>query len=300
MRLFFGVLLAITACDSGPESGSESHFLERCDGDRCESGLECICGVCTRACTASSACADLDPPAMCGAVGAIGGPFECGGAPPSTSVCGLASGSDAGRPDTGVDARPDRMGPTPECPATLPTQGSLCPLGVGQCNYGEQICFCNGIPNCNPDCGPDGNWDCNFDGSVLAEVVSITGSRLQFDCTAGSTGYDATGELEFAFTGRDEDLPLSLSEPSFEITIAGKPDVTYFHGLEDSTVDVPAGSMTTAVHPLAPSSGRSDVMWRPCEYCGASYVVHLAPGRTDVPSSGGADLTHSGTVDCTR
>jgi hypothetical protein len=48
-----------------PSLGSESHFLARCDGS-CEGGLDCIGGICTRAClTASSSCAELSASASC-------------------------------------------------------------------------------------------------------------------------------------------------------------------------------------------------------------------------------------------
>ena len=48
-----------------PSLGSESHFLAHCAGS-CGDGLDCIGGICTRAClTASSSCADLAPDASC-------------------------------------------------------------------------------------------------------------------------------------------------------------------------------------------------------------------------------------------
>lgn len=48
-----------------PSLGSESHFLARCEGS-CAAGLDCIGGICTRAClTASSSCTDLSPGASC-------------------------------------------------------------------------------------------------------------------------------------------------------------------------------------------------------------------------------------------
>ena len=38
-----------------PESSSATHFLQLC-ADTCPDGLECICGVCTKACTANAVC----------------------------------------------------------------------------------------------------------------------------------------------------------------------------------------------------------------------------------------------------
>src|ERR1041384_4118742 len=54
------VLLAASlapACkDSArPQTGSETHFLTRCD-QSCEQGFDCVCGVCTKACTETASC----------------------------------------------------------------------------------------------------------------------------------------------------------------------------------------------------------------------------------------------------
>lgn len=43
---------------------SETHFLSRCS-DRCDDGLECIAGVCTRECASTDACAELSANAEC-------------------------------------------------------------------------------------------------------------------------------------------------------------------------------------------------------------------------------------------
>lgn len=47
-----------------PQTSSETHFLERCDGS-CEAGMSCLCGVCTRACTGSIECSGLSSQAQC-------------------------------------------------------------------------------------------------------------------------------------------------------------------------------------------------------------------------------------------
>lgn len=65
--LAFGCLTG--ACSGGdasppPQDGSETHFLVRCGGS-CPAGLECLCGVCTQACSASSACSALQSGATC-------------------------------------------------------------------------------------------------------------------------------------------------------------------------------------------------------------------------------------------
>jgi len=64
-----GVGLFIAACGGTigkvPILGSESHFLAYCDSS-CDTGLECIGGICTRSClTDSSSCSDLGSGAQC-------------------------------------------------------------------------------------------------------------------------------------------------------------------------------------------------------------------------------------------
>jgi hypothetical protein len=62
-------LLLIASCQSldSPQAGSETHFLRPCEGS-CDNGLECICGVCSRACLGERHCAEL-PFASCTALG---------------------------------------------------------------------------------------------------------------------------------------------------------------------------------------------------------------------------------------
>jgi hypothetical protein len=54
------VLLLALSCSSHPEStdGSETHFLTNCDAT-CASGLQCVCGVCTKPCADDSVCTTL-------------------------------------------------------------------------------------------------------------------------------------------------------------------------------------------------------------------------------------------------
>jgi hypothetical protein len=57
------------ACDqkAEPSFGSETHFLVSCDAS-CPEGSSCICGVCTRPCSASVECVSLDSSASCSAL----------------------------------------------------------------------------------------------------------------------------------------------------------------------------------------------------------------------------------------
>jgi len=49
---------------SSQEGGSETHFLSSCEG-RCVGGMQCICGVCSRACTRQADCAAWSEVASC-------------------------------------------------------------------------------------------------------------------------------------------------------------------------------------------------------------------------------------------
>src|SRR5262249_27572167 len=55
-----------SACDgkTATSDNSETHFLGSCAGS-CSGGLECICGVCSKRCTETSACGDLSADAQC-------------------------------------------------------------------------------------------------------------------------------------------------------------------------------------------------------------------------------------------
>lgn len=65
------VCAALFACGKSEtaESG-ESHFLAFCDADACGDGMACVCGVCTIACTDSTACGGLASGATCEAASA--------------------------------------------------------------------------------------------------------------------------------------------------------------------------------------------------------------------------------------
>jgi hypothetical protein len=49
---------------SAKTSDSETHFLEKCT-DTCAGGLTCLCGVCTKICTAEASCGALSVAASC-------------------------------------------------------------------------------------------------------------------------------------------------------------------------------------------------------------------------------------------
>ncbi len=131
------VAVALGACGvatSLPSVGSESHFLAHCEAT-CADGLDCIGGICTRAClTAAADCTDLDPAATCtnqsvepGAVavcdvpcsaaddcGRLGSEFSCAAA--------FCRDNSVASPDAGTSLPP---APPPECDAYRDVPSSL-------------------------------------------------------------------------------------------------------------------------------------------------------------------------------
>src|SRR2546423_1632733 len=74
-----------------PQSSSATHFLERC-ASTCPSGLECVCGVCTRKCASNAECEPIVDHASCVAIADL--QPACTQAPMSF-VCALACNSDS-------------------------------------------------------------------------------------------------------------------------------------------------------------------------------------------------------------
>jgi len=95
------VLLAlalVASCrseESGPITGSETHFLSWCSSDgSCDGGFECVCGVCTAACSLSSQCEELGASAECLALGEKPADQTCSDAP-AGATCEVACDGDA-------------------------------------------------------------------------------------------------------------------------------------------------------------------------------------------------------------
>lgn len=67
--LLLAGLLAVSCKDdaSRPQTGSETHFLTRCD-ESCGEGFDCVCGVCTKPCTETASCEQYAAAAECGPV----------------------------------------------------------------------------------------------------------------------------------------------------------------------------------------------------------------------------------------
>lgn len=121
-------LFVIASCakSSDPAQGSQTHFLQSCD-DSCPAPYDCLCGVCTIACTEDAMCGEHAEAASCVAVSdscmltsnvcdlacerdddcaTLGSSFEC-----SAGQCREPSMS---RPDAGGDGDGDGDGDTPD------------------------------------------------------------------------------------------------------------------------------------------------------------------------------------------
>ncbi|HEY0468015.1 MAG TPA: hypothetical protein VGC79_27635, partial [Polyangiaceae bacterium] len=64
---------------STEEGGSETHFLQTCEGS-CADGMQCICGVCSKACTRQTDCASWSGVASCAPLGPRVAEQRCGSA----------------------------------------------------------------------------------------------------------------------------------------------------------------------------------------------------------------------------
>jgi len=81
------------ACSSDVTTGdSESHFLAFCTPGGCGSGLECLCGVCTKACTSDANCSALGN-ATCVVRSGCSTPKSCDVPCHTSGDCSSAAGS---------------------------------------------------------------------------------------------------------------------------------------------------------------------------------------------------------------
>src|SRR5688500_17511769 len=90
VHILFGALALGGACATEPESGAEGQapWLERCEDSRECGTLECICGVCTRACTVADSCpAQAGEAVACALVEHALDAARCDGEPAGQRAC---------------------------------------------------------------------------------------------------------------------------------------------------------------------------------------------------------------------
>jgi len=191
LRLRHAVLALVVAACGGTTgkriAGGESHFLETCR-QSCDSGLECVSGLCTRRCeTATSDCSDLSPLATCTGGGELTG---------VAAVCDVSCDRDR-------DCGP--LGDQFRCPA-------------GFCRVGVPPDGSAGAPSFSPECSPalDFKSECSFE-ETCAELNCGDGfsqfgadgctryCRADADCAAGQ-------RCRHTVLATDEDCPVIGSE----------------------------------------------------------------------------------------
>jgi glucuronoarabinoxylan endo-1,4-beta-xylanase len=85
LQAFLGLALAGCSPFDGPQTGSQTNWLQSCQIDgQCGAGLQCLCGACTQACRGEESCADL-PGTSCVPAEDIGAIAQCAGNEPSRS-----------------------------------------------------------------------------------------------------------------------------------------------------------------------------------------------------------------------
>ncbi len=135
--LLLGVLLLGGACRSaeptGPSAGSETHFLSWCSGSAaCGEGLECFCGVCTRACSNAAGCESLAGSSASACLASSAHPLDQGCADSPASVCDVVCIADVDCAGVGATARCDRgfcRQLSPSCGAGQTAAGDVAVLG---------------------------------------------------------------------------------------------------------------------------------------------------------------------------
>jgi hypothetical protein len=206
--LMFLALLPGCESDTGaPSTNSQTHWLRSCEADAdCEDALSCLCGVCTRACEATEACAGLDGEAVCASPEAA----------QATEACGAAG---ATLPAVGLCLPPPPGGDAPE--QLCGTRGAaLCPAGEF-CNWSEAaICgaadqpgLCRPLPAAcdqvfEPVCGCDDQTYGNACEAAAAGVSVLSKGECAPDEPPGEIFCGGFGALacpagQFCFYGAD-------------------------------------------------------------------------------------------------
>jgi ELWxxDGT repeat protein len=273
--LFLAVIAAwIGACD-GPKSGTDGHtsWLSHCaQSSDCDTGLECLCGVCTRACSTTADCEGIGPLATCTAVAVLHD--ACDGTPPSGGGLCLRGDGEAGAnvgPDAAVS---DAAVSTPDASldaGSLPHDGGD---AAPPANHGDGATLATRdaaadapSPTHTPDAGTDSGVSTNVDGGAPCHDDDGDGVCNAVDVCPGSDDrVDTDGD------GRPDGCEPSLlldintatngSRPGFFTELSGS---VYFvandgfsSGGEIWKTDV-AGGPATQIDPGAPQPVPSDL-----------------------------------------
>jgi hypothetical protein len=167
------------ACDgkSATTSDSETHFLEKCS-DSCSGGLTCLCGVCTKACTAQASCGDLATSASC----------EDSCSDSSTKVCDVACSGDADCSSLGAEFGCNNG----HCRQDAQGAGGAGGAGVGPggvAGAADAIAGTAGTPalsacRSEPDLTPSFPAPTALDPDLVARAAAVIGSCMPDDGVA--------------------------------------------------------------------------------------------------------------------
>lgn len=218
------------ACDpkAEPSLGSETHFLVSCDAS-CPEGSNCICGVCTRACSASSECAPLDPNATCSALAPRVAEGRCV-VTTQDSSCELTCLTDA------------------DC-ASLPS-GFGCQAGV--CRSGAQVSAADRTPavSCLPPAlAPS---EVLVMGDALIELTTFTSRLEQLATSAGVlAANEHFRDHAAAMTSiLSQSGPLSFFEQYAEARQQGSARIIVLDGGETDMLNADCGSELSYACPI--------------------------------------------------
>lgn len=198
-RLLPMALLTASACLSdkspGGEVGSETHFLSSCVSHaQCPSDLQCLCGVCTTACTDSCALG------ACAAGDSAAAQSYCG-APRETGLCLAAceEGPQRAEPDTASASCAVCDGGL--CLADPRVDGARCEVAA-QCEGGECTLGYCGPPCSLPEADCEDGTGCYVPGAVAG--VCLPGVLDSYPATleGGVIQLGDTKEMQLVLASR--------------------------------------------------------------------------------------------------
>jgi hypothetical protein len=179
-------VVAGAACESpkgggGPLTSSESHFLTNCN-ESCGSGLECLCGVCTRACSNDASCATVFAGAECVDVASR----------PAASSCPSSAASAFCDEHCAADSDCAALGAGFSCQAGFCRQVTLV---SGDRVELDQVCGLYVAETCRAkiDCY---GWDYASYDACLAAQECDGFARLNQMLAAGEVSYDAKASAD--------------------------------------------------------------------------------------------------------
>lgn len=205
------------ACSTSTTDGdSESHFLSVCPPG-CPSGLECICGVCTRACVTDAVCSPLGANATCATHDECGAAKACDVECTKASDCGTSGsvcdnglcrksathrdgGTGGGGGDSSTTSPRGTGGGGGDSSTTPPNDVSSIPKpDVFGPPRGEA-----GLPVCDQ---PVDTRSCEFGELFVHDPRTNTcRSAGDFQCPNNDNGFSSMAECLAACTGSHEDL----------------------------------------------------------------------------------------------